>query len=528
MALVALALALLLAAGCSVSADVESLKADAVTADDDRDDADEDRDGNDGVDDVGDDDGDEPGTLDWSRCAGGLASMGFQCATLEVPLDHDDPDGPQIEIALTRVRATGGDRIGSLLFNPGGPGGSGIGFLTGAAALVPAELTARFDLVSFDPRGVGASAAIDCDVDLDDTPALDSGDDAGWEALVAEAEAMADQCTAASNELAPHVGTNAAARDLDVIREALDDERLSYVGFSYGTRLGAVYAELFPERVRALVLDGAVKPTSDLDELAAGQGPAFDRAFERFAEACAADDDCPLAGVGSATDVFAELRETLADGTTLPVGDPARALTRGELELAVAAAMYSVQAWPVAATALVEAADGDGTLLQALADGYLGRRPDGSYDNSQVAGGAINCADDPQRPPVDDVRRQADAVAAGSVWFDGFLRASTGCIGAPDAVDPVAYGPASGAAPILVVGTTNDPATPYELAVELTDLLESAVLYTVDGDGHTAFLSIPCVEDVVVDYLVDLELPGEGESCADDRDQDPFPPPGEG
>ena len=533
--MVALALALLAAAGCSVSADVESLKADAVTARDDRGEADDRDDRGDdpgGGDDPVDDDPDDrddvgTGTLDWTRCDGGLASMGFQCATLEVPLDHDDPDGPQIEIAMTRVRATGGDRIGSLLFNPGGPGGSGIGFLTGAAALVPAELAARFDLVSFDPRGVGTSAAIDCDVDLDDTPALDAGDDVGWEALVAEAEALAGQCTAASNDLAPHVGTNAAARDLDLMREALGDEQLSYVGFSYGTRLGAVYAEMVPARVRALVLDGAVKPTSDLAELGAGQGPAFDRAFERFADACAADADCPLADVGAATDVFRELRVTLAGDATLPVADPGRALTRGELELAVAAAMYSVQVWPIVATALAEAADGDGTLLQALADGYLGRLADGSYDNSQIAGSAINCADDPRRPSVDEVRRQADEVAAGSVWFDGFLRASTGCIGAPDAVDPVVYGPARGAAPILVIGTTNDPATPYEWAVELSDLLESAVLYTVDGDGHTSFLSIPCVEDVVVDYLVDLALPGEGGSCADDRDQDPFPPPGD-
>lgn len=519
-------------------ADVESLKADEVgqRVDEPADEPADDQDAPDGDQDPGDvEDEGEPGAppvsgeLDWSACGGNLLAVGFQCATLEVPLDYSQPDADRIEIALSRVRATGDDdeRIGSLVFNPGGPGGSGIHFLTAAATLVPDELAERFDLVSFDPRGVGTSSAIDCDADLDDTPALDEGDDAGWEALVAEAEALVETCTDASNVLAPHVGTNNAARDLDEIREALGDDQLSYVGFSYGTRLGAVYAELFPERVRALVLDGAVKPTSELDELAAGQGPAFDRAFERFADACAADGDCPLAALGPATEVYAELRERLATGAAMPVADPARSLTQGELELAVAAAMYSTRTWPVVAQALVEADGGDGTILQALADSYLGRSPDGTYDNSQVAGSAINCADDPDRPPVDEVRRRAEEVAAGSVWFDGFLRASTGCIGAPDAIDPVAYGPASGADPILVIGTTNDPATPYEWAVELADLLESAVLYTVEGDGHTAFLSIPCVEAVVVRYLVDLELPDDGESCADDTDTDPFPPPGE-
>ncbi len=528
----ALGLAGLVAAGCSVSADVQSLKADAVGSPRDGDDhpdvsPDDGEDGpGTGADADADDSATGSGTLDWSRCGGrNILTFGFQCATLEVPLDYGDPDGEQIEIALTRVRATGNDRIGSLLFNPGGPGGSGIDFLTAAASRVPPELAARFDLVSFDPRGVGASSAIECDVDLDDTPALAAGDDAAWVALVSDAERQAEQCTEASNALARFVGTNSAARDLDEIREALGDDQLSYVGFSYGTRLGAVYAELFPDRVRALVLDGAVKPTSDLAELSAGQGPAFDNAFERFAATCDADADCPL--TAPATDVYTTLRQRLGDDATIPVADPARALTLGELELSVAAGMYSTQTWPIVAQGLDEADAGDASILQALADAYLGRRPDGSYDATQAAGSAINCADDPNRPPPDEVRRRADAVAASSIWFDGFLRASTGCIGAAEAIDPVTYGPASGAAPMLVIGTTNDPATPYEWAIELADLLESAVLYRVDGDGHTAFLSSPCVDDVVVRYLVDLELPGDGASCADDAETDPFPPPGE-
>jgi pimeloyl-ACP methyl ester carboxylesterase len=553
--MVAIASLAVLFAGCSVSADVESLKADAMDSTDTADDpgtddpGDNDPGDNDpGTDDPGDDDtapddesqpdttdtddGDEPdvGTLDWGGCeGGGPLTAGFECATLQVPRDYADPDGTQIDIALVRTEASSEDRIGSLLFNPGGPGGSGIEFLTSAAPIIPEELAQRFDLVSFDPRGVGDSTPIDCDVDRDDTAALEAGDDAAWAELVAQAEAGPESCTVDSVDLAAYVGTMNAARDLDEIREALGDEQLSYVGFSYGTRLGAIYADLFPDRVRALVLDGAVKPTSDLSELAEAQASGFDRAFERFAAACDTDADCDVGEAGETLEVYTRLRDELADGATLPTDDPARDLTLGELELGVAAALYSTETWPVLAQALAEAdLDDDGSILQAMVDGYVGRRADGTYDDSQSAGAAINCADDPLRPPADDVRARADEVASASTWFAEFLRADTGCLGLPDPLEPIEYGAAADAAPILVIGTTNDPATPYEWSVELADLLESAVLYTVEGDGHTAFLSIDCVNDVVVRYLVELELPDDGSSCADDPDTDSFPPPGEG
>ncbi len=204
-------------------------------------------------------------------------------------------------------------------------------------------------------------------------------------------------------------------------------------------------------------------------------------------------------------------------------------LTPGELSLGVAAALYSTQLWPVLADALFDAeTEQDGSLLQVLADTYLGRQPDGSYDNSQVAGFAVNCADDPRRPPEDEVRIQADLGGQASEYFSDFLRASTGCIGAADPLDPIAIGPANGAAPILVIGTTGDPATPYQWSVEMAQLLSSGVLYTVEADGHTAFLSEPCVDDVVIDYLVDLELPDENSGCAARASGDVFAPPGEG
>ena len=474
----------------------------------------------------------DTGSLAWSPCAGVAAEMAeLECATLVVPLDHAAPDGETIDIAVARAATADDDlRIGSLVFNPGGPGGSGIEFLTNVAAVIPPELTERFDLVSFDPRGVGASTAIDCEVDFDDDVSLLApGDDAGWNALVADAESRVDTCTPDSLALEPYVGTNNAARDLDALRGALGDEQLSYVGFSYGTRLGATYAELFPDRVRALVLDGAVKPTDDGALIGLEQGPGFDAALESFAAACDADADCALADVGPTLDVYTGLVEEISTVGDFATDDEDRVLTPGELTLGVAAALYSTQLWPVLADALFLAeAQQDGSLLQVLADTYLGRQPDGTYDNSQISGLVINCADDPRRPPSDQVRIQAELGAQASVYFADFLRASTGCIGTVDSIDPIAIGPADGAAPILVIGTTGDPATPYQWSVEMAEVLSSGVLYTVEADGHTAFLSVPCVDEVVIDYLVDLELPGENSGCAADPSDDLFAPPGEG
>jgi pimeloyl-ACP methyl ester carboxylesterase len=474
----------------------------------------------------------DTGTLTWSSCPGVAAEMaGLECATLVVPVDHSAPDGETLDIAVARAATADDDlRIGSLVFNPGGPGGSGIEFLANVAAVIPPEITERFDLVSFDPRGVGASTAIDCEVDFDDDVSLLApGDDAGWEALVADAESRVDTCTPESLALEPYVGTNNTARDLDALRDALGDEQLSYVGFSYGTRLGATYAELFPDRVRALVLDGAVKPTDDGALIGLEQGPGFDAALESFAAACDADADCALTDVGPTLEVYAGLVEEISTVGDFPTDDGDRVLTPGELTLGVAAALYSTQLWPVLADALFLAeTQQDGSLLQVLADTYLGRQPDGTYDNSQISGLVINCADDPSRPPSDEVRTQAELSAQASVYFGDFLRASTGCIGTADPIDPIAIGPAEGAAPILVIGTTGDPATPYQWSVEMAELLSSGVLYTVEADGHTAFLSVPCVDEVVIDYLVDLEPPDENSGCAAEPSDDVFAPPGEG
>ena len=472
------------------------------------------------------------GSIEWGPCADAQAStVDLECGSIAVPLDYGEPDGRSIDIALARVATPYDDeRIGSLVLNPGGPGASGIDFLQSVALVMPEEISRRFDLVSFDPRGVGASTAVECDSSVDDEISLlDAGDDPGWDALAAEAEAWSSTCTPDTVEIGSWLGTNNTARDLDELRDAVGDDRLSYVGFSYGTRLGATYAELFPDRVRALVLDGAVKPTDDFAELDAEQAASLDRAFERFAQACDGDADCDLAPLGSTLDVYSSLVSSIAESGSIPTEDPDRVLTPGELQMATIAAMYTTQLWPVLSRGMYDASvDDDATLLQVLADTYLGRQPDGGYDNSLDAGFAINCADNSARPATEVVRAASEQIASSSQWFDDFLRASTGCIGAPLPVDPLIIGHADGAPPVLVIGNTGDPATPYEWSVAMADFLTSAQLYTVESDGHTAFLSVPCVTPVVVDYLVDLDMPSAGASCRNDAAEDPFPPVGQG
>jgi pimeloyl-ACP methyl ester carboxylesterase len=471
------------------------------------------------------------GTLDWAPCAEQSNPLAeTECATLTVPLDHAAPDAGTIEIAVARIAASDpSSRIGSLVFNPGGPGGSGIEFLNSAVATMPIEVTQQFDLVGFDPRGVGASTAVECEVNFDDdVPLLEAGDDAAWQALLDDSAERYASCTPDTERIGAFVGTNNAARDLDLLRVALGDEGLTYVGYSYGTRLGATYAELFPDNVRALVLDGAVKPTLEFADLARDQGAGFDRALENFAAACDADTDCLLGEIGPTLDVLSSVRTEMAEVGEFATDDPARVLTPGELDLGVASALYSKESWPFLAEALYLAeTTQDGTLFQVLTDSYLGRRPDGTYKNQQLANGFVNCADNPERPDAEGVRADADAGASNTVYFAELLRAGTGCIGLPDPLEPLVLGPAAGAAPILVVGNTGDPATPYEWSQEMAEQLDSAVLYTVEAEGHTAFGSIECVTDPVSSYLIDLVVPEDGASCSDNASADFFVPASE-
>ncbi|NYI05636.1 alpha/beta hydrolase [Allostreptomyces psammosilenae] len=460
--------------------------------------------------------------VDWKPCD--EADQGgetFECATVRVPLDYDEPAADSIELALLRSRATG-DRLGSLLVNPGGPGASAIEYARYAATGYPEEITSRYDIVGVDPRGVGQSTPVTClsDAEMDEWAAVDltPDDDTETRALQESNSEFAAACEANSGELLPHVGTADAARDMDVVRALLGEERLTYVGASYGTFLGATYAELFPQRVGRFVLDGAVDPALTSLEASLGQTAGFETAFDAFAEDCAArGEECPLGT--SPEEIETTLDDFLAgvDASPLPTGEE-RDLTESLATVGVIAAMYNEADWEILRAALTQAIDdGDGSILLRLADLYYGRDSGGEYDNSMAANSAVNCVDQPSAAEApEDVRQTLPRFEEESVVFGPSLAWMTlTCADWP--AEPVGSSgalTAEGAAPILVVGTTRDPATPYAWAEALADQLSSGRLLTYDGDGHTAYArGDACVDDAIDAYLLDGTLPPEGTVC---------------
>jgi pimeloyl-ACP methyl ester carboxylesterase len=454
------------------------------------------------------------------RLVWGTCHEDFQCTTVEVPLDYAAPDGEVIELAVLRQPATGDDRIGSLLVNPGGPGASGTEYARSSP--VNDDVAERFDIVGFDPRGVGESVPIDC---LDD-PALDDfietdgspDDPAEITQLQEQASTFIAGCTDRSDEMLPHIGTVAVARDLDILRAALGDEVLHYRGASYGTDIGAQYAELFPERVGRLVLDGAVDPTLTGNEFLLGQAGGAERALTAYLEACAADGDCPLGQ--SAAEARSTLVDLLAviDAAPLPTDDDGRPLTESLAVLGIVLPLYLSpdEGYLLLNLALERALAGDGSALLFLADQYLKRNPDGTYNgNLNEASSAVNCVDRSWEKEVAAIESGIAAFDQISAVFGPYLGWS-GLVCAQWPVPPAPSSPvtAAGAAPILVVGTTGDMATPYEWAEALAGQLESGVLLTFEGGGHTAYrMGSECIDDAVDAYLIDGTVPEDGLRC---------------
>ncbi|MER7912437.1 alpha/beta hydrolase [Streptomyces sp. NPDC096068] len=458
--------------------------------------------------------------LTWRDCG----TSGFQCATLKAPLDYAKPDGEEIELAVSRVRATGpGKRLGSLLVNPGGPGGSAVGYLQGYAGVgYPAPVRARYDMVAVDPRGVARSEPVECltgpqmdaYTQVDQTP----DDAAETEALGAAFKDFAAGCAKRSGKVLPHVSTVETARDMDVLRAVLGDERLNYVGASYGTFLGATYAELFPDRVGRLVLDGAMDPSLPAIDLNRDQTAGFETAFRAFAADCVTKADCPL-GTGSVPAAGEALKKFFrdVDAKPLPTGE-SRQLGESLATTGVIAAMYDEGAWPQLREALTQAKGGRGAGLLALADSYYEREPDGEYANLMAANAAVNCLDLPAayRDPADAAKAVPSFEKASPVFGAGLAWAALNCTYWPS---PATGRPhritAEGAAPILVVGTTRDPATPYKWAESLAAQLSSGTLLTYEGDGHTAYgRGSDCVDTAINTYLLEGTPPPTGKRCS--------------
>lgn len=456
--------------------------------------------------------------LDWDGCGGG-----FDCAKLTVPLDYAKPDGDTIQLAVIRLKAARKDRrIGSVVLNPGGPGGSGIEFARQAQVLLPQEVRDRFDTVSFDPRGVGESAPVDCigDRQLDALLAVDPDPDNATErdALFRANRDFANACkNGPSAKLLPHISTVDTARDLDVLRAALGDEKLTYVGFSYGTLLGARYAEQFPTHIRALVLDGALDPSLSTTQITLAQAEGFERALKVFLADCAREG-CAFASHGGADAAYDELMRRIERAPLSASGYPGRKLGPGEALFGVAAALYSREyGWPLLRTALEDAyTKGDATGLFQLFDNLVERNAAGHYSNSVEAQAAINCVDGDYSSNQESYERDATFFAKKAPRF-GRALAFGPVVCASWPVKPVSHaGPihVTGAPPIVVVGTTRDPATPYAWSVALAKQLPG-VLLTHEGDGHTAYGygRSSCVDEAVDAYLIDLTVPKPGTRC---------------
>ncbi|MGW3762922.1 alpha/beta hydrolase [Streptomyces sp. NPDC005131] len=458
--------------------------------------------------------------LTWRDCG----VSGFQCATMKAPLEYAKPGAGDIKLAVSRKKATGpGKRIGSLLVNPGGPGGSAIGYLQSyAAAGYPAPVRARYDLVAVDPRGVARSEPVECltgpqmDVytQVDQTP-----DDAAEVTQLSDSfQKFADGCEQRSGKILPHVSTVEAARDMDILRSLLGDEKLTYVGASYGTFLGATYAELFPARTGRLVLDGAMDPSLSSIEMNRDQTAGFETAFQSFAADCVKKSDCPL-GTTSTADAATHLEQLFADldAKPIPTGET-RKLGESLATMGVVAAMYDESTWPQLREAIAGAQAGDGSGLLALADSYYERQPNGTYANLMAANAAVNCLDSPPAftGPSAVVQALPSFEKASPVFGTPLAWASLNCADWPVGATGTPHRiKAKGASPIVVVGTTRDPATPYKWAQSLAGQLSSGRLLTYEGDGHTAYgRGSDCIDTAINTYLLNGTPPAVDKRCS--------------
>ncbi|MFJ8229346.1 alpha/beta hydrolase [Streptomyces sp. NPDC094448] len=462
--------------------------------------------------------------LGWSACKAPVKADGmyaekpgarWQCATLKAPLDYTEPDGETLGIALIRsVAKDSRKRIGSLLFNFGGPGGSGVAALPGGDDIVK-KLGGAYDLVSFDPRGVAESSAVVCrdDKAIAASHRVDSTPDGPAEqrAFMAASAGFGADCARRSGKVLPHVGTANTARDMDLMRQVLGDTKLHYLGFSYGTELGGVYAHLFPEKVGRLAMDGVVDPTADLARGTRNQAVGFQRALENYYKS---------RGIGAAegTARTVQLLKRL-DARPIPAGDR-RTLTEHMARTGIIQSLYSEQYWPYLTDALKAAGKGDGSELLALADMYTGRDEKGRYSTQDHAQRAISCADSASRPTAAEVtsRHLADFTAVSPV-FGPYLAWDVAGWCADWPVDGAWEKPpvsAKGAAPILVVGTTGDPATPVEGAKKMADGLGTGVgvLVTSEGENHGSYGFSKCATRLVDDYLLKGTVPRSGTVCS--------------
>lgn len=457
----------------------------------------------------------------WKSCG-----AGNDCTTLAAPVDWNDPEGDTIEIAISRHRASSGEAIGSLLLNPGGPGGSGFDFAQGFTGST--GVYENFDIIGFDPRGVGRSTPIICFEDDADRDEMIYGtyDDpygsAGWEAELAERQkAWVDACAENTGELLAHIDTVSVAHDMDMIRAVLGDEKLNYLGYSFGTYIGTIYAELFADKVGRMVLDGAVEPPfGGFDELAT-QMAGFDSAFKAYMQDCLDNDSsCPFDGPVNNAMGEAHALALSVDGQNLTSSD-GRVLDSATVGTGIALALYNQGNWSYITQMFNGILDGDAEIAFLLADSYNGREGGSYADRSLDVYFAVNCAEG--TIGTDDVDLQEGLAimdekgpyVGGILALDDYTLLEAACSQWPyERPEFPTEFDADGAPPILVIGTTNDPATPYAQSVALAETLSSGVLITYNGEGHTVYGNgVACIDDLVDAYFVEDEVPTADPDC---------------
>lgn len=438
---------------------------------------------------------------------------------ITVPVDYTDPQGETIELWVTRHRAPADDRIGVLFANPGGPGVPASYMATSVRGWFQEPLIERFDIVSWDPRGTGVSGgAVDCIDDSEYDRYYGSSDitpetDEERQALIDLAQDFAAGCEEAGGSLLPHLGTNNSARDVDAIRRALGEEQASFLGFSYGSELAAVWATFFPDTVRAAVLDGSAHPDAEGLEPTKQQQLGFEGVLDTFLDQCSARSSCPFNNDGDAAGAFDQLLADL-DEDPLPGPDGRPAIGQEIALVASIQAMYSERRWPALELALADAAAGDGAGLLAFHDSYFQRDPsDGSYGNLIESFEAINCADSPLRLGPDEADERAAEIVGIAPRLFPYTTGSYTCGFFPASADPRAEITGERAGPIVVIGTTGDPSTPLSSSAAMADALEEGTLVTVEANRHTAYRSGECINDIVHEYLIWLEVPEPDARC---------------
>ncbi len=449
----------------------------------------------------------------WTDCG-----SGFQCANLRVPKDYADPAKGTLQLALLRLPATDrSQRIGSLIINPGGPGGSGVDFVRDGASQFPSAIRKQFDLVGFDPRGVNTSSPVRCIDNLDLQADLDPSPDNAAElsALVDQAHQYADACAKRNAAVLPYLSTAAVVDDLDTIRAAVGDEKLSYFGFSYGTLIGSMYADKYPDKIRAMVLDGALDPQLSEVQLRTGQAKAFNAALTRFLNSCAKRSSCAFHEGGKTVKAFDALMAKI-DKKPLPILRIAgrRKVGPGLAFTAVLGSLYNKASYPALEKALALAKAGDGRLLVLLSDPFRGRKPNGSYSNQSDAYFSNTCLDFPVSADVADYTALANNLRKVAPRFRAVAFNDLPCAFwsvPPERTPAPATG--AGAPPIVVIGSTGDPATPFQWARNLAAQLESGTLITRKGEGHTGYFFSNCVRKATNAYLLALTVPKKNLVC---------------